>query len=113
MNISAVKCPTVPLSGEASLIASGFAFAVAIISASVENAAVGEATAGAYESGPLAKLGAGPEAVAKTIERAINARRPRARYRVTASAKLLLTQRRMMPDRAWDAFLRSQFPQPK
>jgi len=77
------------------------------------NAAVGKATAEAYDSGPLSKLGAGPDAVARTIERAIKSRRPRARYRVTASAKLLLTQRRMMPDRAWDAFLRSQFPQPK
>ncbi len=77
------------------------------------NAAVGKATAEAYESGPLSKLGAGPDAVARTIERAIKSRRPRARYRVTASAKLLLTQRRMMPDRVWDAFLRSQFPQPK
>jgi NAD(P)-dependent dehydrogenase (short-subunit alcohol dehydrogenase family) len=77
------------------------------------HAAVGKATAEAYESGPLSKLGAGPDAVARTIERAIKSRRPRARYRVTASAKLLLTQRRLMPDRAWDAFLRSQFPQPK
>ncbi len=77
------------------------------------NAAVGKTTAEAYDSGPLSKLGAGPDAVARTIERAIKSRRPRARYRVTASAKLLLTQRRMMPDRAWDAFLRSQFPQPK
>jgi NAD(P)-dependent dehydrogenase (short-subunit alcohol dehydrogenase family) len=77
------------------------------------NTAVGKATAEAYESGPLSKLGAGPDAVARTIERAIKSRRPRARYRVTASAKLLLAQRRMMPDRVWDAFLRSQFPQPK
>jgi NAD(P)-dependent dehydrogenase (short-subunit alcohol dehydrogenase family) len=77
------------------------------------NAAVATATAAAYDKGPLSKLGAGPEAVARAIERAISARRPKARYRVTASAKLLLTQRRMLPDRAWDAFLRSQFPQPK
>jgi hypothetical protein len=32
---------------------------------------------------------------------------------VTASARLALTQRRLMPDRAWDAFMRVQFPQPK
>src|SRR5207247_2081133 len=39
------------------------------------NAAVASATAGAYE-GPLARLGGGPETVAKTVEKAIRARRP-------------------------------------
>jgi NAD(P)-dependent dehydrogenase (short-subunit alcohol dehydrogenase family) len=77
------------------------------------NTAVATATASAYDKGPLARLGAGPEAVARTIEKAISARRPRARYRVTASARMLMSQRRLMPDRAWDAFLRSQFPEPK
>lgn len=43
------------------------------------NEAVGKATAGAYE-GPTAKLGGGPETVAKAIERAIVSRRPRTRY---------------------------------
>jgi NAD(P)-dependent dehydrogenase (short-subunit alcohol dehydrogenase family) len=76
------------------------------------NAAVAKATAGVYE-GPMARLGAGPEAVARKIEHAISARRPRTRYPVTASARVLLGQRRLMPDRAWDAMMRSQFPQPK
>jgi NADP-dependent 3-hydroxy acid dehydrogenase YdfG len=76
------------------------------------NAAVANATAGAYE-GPLARLGGGPDGVAKTIEKAIRARRPKARYPVTPSARLILMQRRLLPDRAWDAFLRSQFPQPR
>ena len=75
------------------------------------NAKVGAATVGAYEGG-LARLGAGPEAVAKVIERALVARRPRARYTVTASAKLAIGQRRLLPDRAWDAIMRSQFPSP-
>jgi NAD(P)-dependent dehydrogenase (short-subunit alcohol dehydrogenase family) len=75
------------------------------------NKAVATATAGAYE-GPLARLGAGPEAVARKIERAISKRRPRSRYPVTASARLILAQRRMLPDRMWDAFLGSQFPRP-
>jgi NAD(P)-dependent dehydrogenase (short-subunit alcohol dehydrogenase family) len=75
------------------------------------NAAVAETTAGAYD-GPLARLGAGPEAVARTIEKAIRARRPKARYPVTASARLILGQRRLLPDRAWDRFLRTQFPTP-
>jgi NAD(P)-dependent dehydrogenase (short-subunit alcohol dehydrogenase family) len=43
------------------------------------NAAVQATTAGIYD-GPLARLGAGPEAVAKAIERAISARRPKTRY---------------------------------
>jgi hypothetical protein len=50
--------------------------------------------------------------VAKVIDRALRSRRPRPRYRVTASARVLLAQRRLMPDRAWDAMLRTQFPRP-
>ena len=76
------------------------------------NAAVGAATAGAYE-GPLARLGGGPETVARAIERAISARRPKTRYKVTPSARLILVQRRLLTDRAWDAFLRTQFPTPR
>jgi short-subunit dehydrogenase len=76
------------------------------------NEAVGTATAGVYE-GPMARLGAGPEAVAKKIEKAISARRPKTRYPVTASARLALTQRRLLTDRMWDAMLGSQFPRPK
>jgi NAD(P)-dependent dehydrogenase (short-subunit alcohol dehydrogenase family) len=75
------------------------------------NTAVAKTTAEAY-TGPMAKLGAGPEAVAKVVERAITARRPRIRYRVTASAKLLLTMRSLMTDRMWDGMVKSQFPQP-
>jgi NAD(P)-dependent dehydrogenase (short-subunit alcohol dehydrogenase family) len=75
------------------------------------NEAVAAATAGAYE-GPLARLGAGPEAVAKKIERAISSRRPKPRYLVTPSARMLLAQRRLLGDRVWDAFLRTQFPRP-
>lgn len=76
------------------------------------NEAVGTATAGVYE-GPMARLGAGPEAVAKKIEKAISARRPKTRYPVTASARLALTQRKLMTDRMWDAMLGTQFPRPE
>jgi NADP-dependent 3-hydroxy acid dehydrogenase YdfG len=76
------------------------------------NAAVARATAGAYD-GPFGKLGGGPETVAKKIEKAITARRPRTRYPVTPSARLILTQRRLLPDRAWDRFLKTQFPAPR
>ena len=75
------------------------------------NAEVGAATAGIYE-GPMRRLGGGPEKVAKTIERALSARRPRTRYKVTASARLALAQRRLLPDRAWDAMLATQFDRP-
>ncbi len=76
------------------------------------NAAVARATTEVYEKGPLAKLGGNPERVAAVIEQAITVRRPKSRYTVTPSASLLLTQRRLLPDRMWDAFLRTQFPQP-
>ena len=76
------------------------------------NRAVGEATVGAYEKGLLARLGGPPEAVAETIERALNASRPRARYTVTASAKALLALNALLPDAGWDAMLRSSFPRP-
>ena len=74
------------------------------------NNAVGAATAGVYESGPLAKLGGGPEAVAKKIERAI--RKPRPRVKVTASARLAIGARRLTTDRMWDRMMRTNFPQP-
>jgi NADP-dependent 3-hydroxy acid dehydrogenase YdfG len=75
------------------------------------NKAVAAATAGAYD-GPLAKLGGEPDAVAEVIEKAITASRPRTRYKVTASARILMAQRALLPDRAWDVAIRSQFPRP-
>ena len=74
--------------------------------------AAARATKEAYEKGPLAKLGGDADAVAKVIEKAIAARRPKTRYTVTPSAKLLLAQRALLSDRAWDAFLRTSFPTP-
>ena len=65
----------------------------------------------AYD-GRLGALADGPEAVAKAIERAMSARRPRTRYVVTAGARLMIGLRRWLPDRAFDAFLRTQFPVP-
>ena len=75
------------------------------------NDAVARATVEAYD-GPLARLGGGPETVARTIEKALTRRRPKTRYPVTASARMILAQRRLLPDRAWDAFLGTQFPHP-
>jgi NAD(P)-dependent dehydrogenase (short-subunit alcohol dehydrogenase family) len=76
------------------------------------NATVGAVTKGAYE-GPMRRLGGGPDRVAKTIERALKRRNPPARITITPSAKLTIAMRRLMPDRAWDAMMRQQFPQPR
>jgi NAD(P)-dependent dehydrogenase (short-subunit alcohol dehydrogenase family) len=76
------------------------------------DARVTRATRDNYERGPLARLGGGLEAVAETIECAISATRPRTRYTVTLSAKLLIQARRLLPDRAWDGLLRFYYPQP-
>jgi NAD(P)-dependent dehydrogenase (short-subunit alcohol dehydrogenase family) len=75
------------------------------------NKAVGTATKGVYE-GPAARLGGPPEAVAKVIDKALSSRRPKPRYSVTPSAKLLLAQRRLLSDRMWDRLMRTQFPRP-
>jgi NADP-dependent 3-hydroxy acid dehydrogenase YdfG len=75
------------------------------------NATVGAVTKGAYD-GPMRHLGAGPERVAKVIARAITRSRPPARITITPSAKLTIATRRLMSDRAWDAAMRLQFPQP-
>ncbi|HET6864715.1 MAG TPA: oxidoreductase [Solirubrobacteraceae bacterium] len=76
------------------------------------NQAVAKATDEVYR-GPLAKLGGGPEVVAKAIAGALKADRPRTRYPVTASARVMMGQRRLMPDRVWDLLMRTQFPTPK
>ena len=77
------------------------------------NTQVARITVGAYENGALGKLlGGGPGAVARTIRRALKARRPRARYTVTPSAKLMIAQRRLSPDALWDLGVARQFPRP-
>ena len=76
------------------------------------NRGVARAVENAYK-GPLARLGGGPDTVASTIAGALKAERPRTRYPVTASARIMLTQRRLLPDRVWDLLMRTQFPLPK
>jgi NAD(P)-dependent dehydrogenase (short-subunit alcohol dehydrogenase family) len=76
------------------------------------NRDVARATEHVYQ-GPLTKLGGGPEVVARTIAGALNADRPKTRYPVTASARVMMGQRRLMPDRVWDLLMRTQFPTPK
>ena len=76
------------------------------------HAAVAKGTTEIYEKGPFARLAGVPEDVAKTIAKAISARRPRTRYTVSPSAKLFLTQRALLSDRAWDWMMTFNMPSP-
>ncbi|MBF0285312.1 MAG: SDR family NAD(P)-dependent oxidoreductase [Magnetococcales bacterium] len=48
----------------------------------------------------------GPEVVAKVVQRALESRRPRVRYRVTAPTKIFAFLKRVMTDRGLDRLLR-------
>jgi NAD(P)-dependent dehydrogenase (short-subunit alcohol dehydrogenase family) len=61
-------------------------------------------------NGPLS---AGPEIVAKAIEHAIKAKRPRTRYPLTPGARTMLFARRVLPDRGWDALMGMQIKPPE
>lgn len=76
------------------------------------NRAVAATTKNVYERGPFSRLAVGPDAVAATIERAITAPKPKARYTSDLGGKLLIAQRALMPDRLWDRFVGTQFPRP-
>ncbi len=105
---------------EPGLIRTGFADAAVSSIASANradpyasfNAALAKATKDAYRKGPLARLGGTPDDVAAVILRALKARKPKARYQVTASAHVLLTLRSLMGDKQWDWFVGQSFPQP-
>ncbi len=76
------------------------------------NSKLAAMTAGVYE-GPMRHLGGGPDVVAKAIEKAISRRKPPSRMLLTPSAHLTVFQRKILPDRLWDAMLRTQIPQPR
>jgi NAD(P)-dependent dehydrogenase (short-subunit alcohol dehydrogenase family) len=76
------------------------------------NANVAKVTAEAYKGG-MARFGAGPEAVAGKIAKALLTRRPATRYKVTPSARVVMGMRGVMTDRMWDRFVRTQYPPPK
>lgn len=52
--------------------------------------------------GPIAQRGADPDVVARAIERAVTAKRPRTRYAIGFLARPALLARRVLPDRAMD-----------
>jgi NAD(P)-dependent dehydrogenase (short-subunit alcohol dehydrogenase family) len=109
---------------EPGLITTDFAkTAVATVSEADSNGAAGgpyekfnrklaAMTAGVYES-PMRHLGGGPDVVAKAIEKAISRRRSPSRMLLTPSAHLTVLQRKLLPDRMWDAVLRTQLPEPR
>ena len=75
------------------------------------NGSLGKLTKEAYE-GPMARLGGGPDAVAKKIAKALESTSPKPRYTVTASAKLAIGQRKLLTDRMWDRAMTTQFKRP-
>ena len=76
------------------------------------NQNVAKMTVEVYEKGPLARFGGEPDAVAKAIEKAITRGAAPIRVRVTPSARMLITQRRLMSAGMWDRFLATQFTRP-
>jgi NAD(P)-dependent dehydrogenase (short-subunit alcohol dehydrogenase family) len=76
------------------------------------HALIDQSTKASYEKGPLALLSGVPDDVARVVERAISSRRPRPRYTVTWSAKVLLAQKKLLTDGGWDWFLRRMIPSP-
>ncbi|KAB1946240.1 SDR family NAD(P)-dependent oxidoreductase [Micromonospora sp. ALFpr18c] len=69
-------------------------------------AAVDRVMASSYDNRLLA---ATPDTVARVIERAVTARRPRTRYVVTAAARAMVHTRRLFGARLFDAVNRLQF----
>jgi short-subunit dehydrogenase len=76
------------------------------------NRSVAKQTRDVYE-GPLSRLGAGPDAVAEAIAKVLAADRPPTRVPVTASARILMGLRSLLPDRLWDRVVMGNFAAPR
>jgi NADP-dependent 3-hydroxy acid dehydrogenase YdfG len=63
------------------------------------------ATTGGYSN----RMAAGPERVARTVLKAVESRRPRSRYVVTAAARAIIATRTVGGDRAWDTLIGQRF----
>jgi NADP-dependent 3-hydroxy acid dehydrogenase YdfG len=61
------------------------------------------------EQGYQSRLAVGPEAVARTVKRAVESAHPHARYLVTPAAKVLVQAKRFAGDRIWDTVARRRF----
>jgi NAD(P)-dependent dehydrogenase (short-subunit alcohol dehydrogenase family) len=65
-----------------------------------------------YERGRMAPLVGSPDDVAAVVAEALASRRPKPRYRVAPSARLLMVLRALLSDRMWDGFLARTYPRP-
>jgi NAD(P)-dependent dehydrogenase (short-subunit alcohol dehydrogenase family) len=74
------------------------------------NRSVAANTQSVYE-GPYARFGGGPEDVAAAIQRVLE--KPKSRVPVTASARVFMGLRRVLPDRAWDRMVMGSFERPR
>ena len=72
------------------------------------NEAVARSTREVYE-GPLSRFGGDADDVAVAIEKALSKRRAPTRVPVTASARIFMGLRRVLPDRAWDRIVSASF----
>ena len=54
-------------------------------------------------------MSVGPEAVARTLLKAVEAESPKSRYLVTPAARAMVHARRLGGDRVWDAIIGQQF----
>lgn len=70
---------------------------------------VAEKNAAAYASSRGTST---PDDIAAVIQRALDARSPRARYLIGSTARGLVGAHNILGDSGWDALLRSQFPTP-
>lgn len=109
----------------------GFGVAVSLIepgpvtSEFVTEAATSEVSEGPYAGFAAAVAARNAEAyassrgvssaddIAAVVTRVLEARRPRARYLVGATARALVGAHAVLPDSAWDGMLRTQLPTPK
>jgi NAD(P)-dependent dehydrogenase (short-subunit alcohol dehydrogenase family) len=65
-----------------------------------------------YRRGLLARLAGDPDDVADVVLHALTTAKPKARYPVTASARIMHGLRAVLSDRAWDSLMARQFVQP-
>jgi NAD(P)-dependent dehydrogenase (short-subunit alcohol dehydrogenase family) len=75
------------------------------------NASLAATIDGAY-SGPMSRFAVSADRVARTIERAAAAKRSRTRYVVPIPIRGFLVLRKVLPDRMYDAMLRTNYRPP-
>jgi NAD(P)-dependent dehydrogenase (short-subunit alcohol dehydrogenase family) len=76
------------------------------------NAGIREAYAG-MEAGVVRLVSSDADAVARAIERAVEAPRPRTRHVVSPSARIFLGLRALTSDRTWDRIMGGMIPRPE